>query len=101
MRPDYALFLSLREHIHPAAVTRRPITFSDAMHKADIDVIGSQLTPEAVQIFSHAFCISRIRLGHHYDLVPRNMLERRRHTRVASVAVRRIKETQAVFVAIH
>ena len=57
MRPDHALLLRFRQHIHHAPVALGPITFSQAMHQAHVDVIHPQFFAEPVKI-----CPRRLRI---------------------------------------
>ena len=43
---DDALFLGFGEHVHHAFVAIRPVALGEAVHKADVDVIGAQLAAE-------------------------------------------------------
>src|SRR5215467_15335704 len=92
--------LRLLEHVHHSSVAFRPVTFRDTMHQAYVQVIRSQLPPKPVQIRPRRLRIPRPALGENRHLIPRHLLERRGRMRMASVGIGRIKEPQAVVIAI-
>src|SRR6267143_4461787 len=95
-----AFFLGFGENIHDAFVAVGPIAFGEAVHEADVDVIGAEFAAEAVEIGASRGGVARPGLGEHGDFVAGNVLQRFGDVRVAAVGVGGIEEAQAVVVAI-
>src|SRR2546422_6431892 len=60
---DDALFFGFGENIHDAFVALGPIAFAEAVHKADVDVIGAEFAAEAVEIRTSGDGVARPGLG--------------------------------------
>src|SRR5438270_2676166 len=97
---DDAFFFRLREHVHYAAKARSPVALCQAVHEADVEIVGIQLAAEAVEIGTRRLRIACPGLCHYRDLVPRNMAKRISHVRVTPVGIRSVQEAQAMIVAI-
>src|SRR5207253_2031147 len=67
---------------------------------ADVQIIGSQFPPEAVEISTSFGWIARPGLGEHRNFVARYVLEGLRHMGMAAVGVGGVKKSQAVVVAV-
>ncbi len=95
-----AFFLGFGEDIHHAFEALGPVTFGEAVHEADIDMIGAELAAEAIEIGTSGGGIARPSFGKDGDFVARNVFESFGDVRVAAVGIGRVKETQAVVVAV-
>src|SRR5258706_5280327 len=100
MGADDALLLRLGEYIHHAAVAFRPVSFGDAVHERDIEVVRSQLTTEAVEIGARLLRGSSPRLGEHGDLVSWNVLQRLGDIRMTAIGIGRVEEPQAAVMSL-
>src|SRR5437879_12355591 len=70
------LFLGFRKHIHNAFEALGPITFGEAVHEANVDMIDAEFAAETVEIFASSGRIGRPRLGELRELVTRDERER-------------------------
>ena len=50
MSADNALLLGFGEHVHHSAVALRPVSFGQAMHQANVDVIGAEFLAKAIEV---------------------------------------------------
>src|SRR6185503_13278716 len=96
MGPDNSFLLGFGKNVHDAAVALGPIAFSEAVHQADIDVVGAQLFAKTVEIGAGLGGIARPGLGEHGNLVAAERLERLGHVRMAAVGIGGVEEAQAV-----
>ena len=94
------LLFGFGEHVHYALVALGPVAFGQAVHQDDVKVIGPQFFTEPVEIGAHFRWIARPRFRQHCDFVTRNMLERLRNMRMASIRVGRVEEAEPVVIAI-
>jgi len=99
MGADNAFFLGFGENVHDALEAVSPIAFGEAVHQADIDVIGAKLAAEAVEICASGgvACPS---FGEDGDFMAGDMLEGFGDVQVAAVGIGGVEEAQAVVVAI-
>ena len=100
MSADGSLLFCLGEHIHHALETLGPIALGDAVHEADIEIVGAEFAAEAVEIGAGCSSIARPGLGQHGNFVARHVFERLGHVRMASVGISCIEEAQPVIVAV-
>src|SRR5215472_11647292 len=100
MRADNALLLGFGEYVHGAAEAIGPVALSDAVHQADVKIVGAEFPPEAVEIGAHAGCIASPALGEHADLIALHVLEGVGDMRMASVGIGSVEEAQAMVVSI-
>ena len=100
MGANDALFLGFRKHIHNAFEALGPITFGQAVHEANVDMIGVEFAAETLEIIASSGRIARPRLGEHRDFITRDMFERFGHVRMAAVGIGGIEEAQAMVVAV-
>src|SRR5712664_3560849 len=97
---DDALLLGFGEDVHHAFEALGPVAFGEAVHEANVDLIGAEFAAEAVQIGACRSGVARPGLGEHGDLVARDMLEGFGDVRMAAVGIGGIEEAQAAIVAI-
>ena len=95
-----ALFLGFRENIHDAFVALGPIAFGEAVHEANVNVIGGEFASETVEIFASSGGIAGPRFSEHSDFVARDMLEGFGNVRMAAIGISGVEEAQAVIVAV-
>ncbi len=100
MGADDALFLGFGENVHDTFEALRPVAFREAVHEADVDVIGAEFSAEAVKIGAGRGGVACPGLGEDGDFVARDMLEGFRDVGMATVGVRRIEEAQALIVTV-
>ena len=100
MGADDSLLLGFGENVHGAAVAVGPVGFGDAVHQADVEVVGAEFAAEAVEVGAHAGGVARPGFGEHGDFVAWHVLQRFGDVRVASVGVGGIEEAQTVIVAV-
>ena len=50
MRPNDAFLFRFGENIHHSPIALGPIAFGEAVHEADIQIVGSQFPAETVKI---------------------------------------------------
>ena len=91
---------STLENVHDSTVALGPIAFREAVHQADIDVVGTQFFAKAVEIGAGLDRIARPRFCENRDLVAGEVLERLRHMRMAAIGVGSVEKTQAIVMAI-
>src|SRR5438094_7505779 len=84
------------EDIHHATEACRPVTFRHAVHETDVDVIGLELTAEAIEVGACTLWVARPSLGHNGDLVTRDMAECLGDMGMTTVGICRIEEAQAM-----
>ncbi len=100
MGADDSLLLGFFENIHDAAIASGPIGFGEAVHEADIDIVGAELAAEAVEIGAGGRGIAGPGFCEHSDLVARHVPERFGNVRMASVGIGGVEKAEAVIVAV-
>src|SRR6266851_5572179 len=95
-----ALLFGFGENVHDAFVALGPITFGEAMHEADVDIIGAELAAETIEIGAGGGGVARPSLGEDGDLVAGDVLEGFGDVRVAAVGIGGVEEAQAVVVSV-
>ena len=100
MRADDPFLLGLGENVHDSPVALGPVAFSQAVHEADVDVVGAQFLAKTIEIGAGFGWIAGPGLGQDRDLVARKMFERLGHMGMAAVGVGSVEESQAVIVAV-
>src|SRR5260370_32018501 len=100
MGADNAFCLGFGENVHDALEAVSPIAFGDAVHEADVDVIGAKLAAEAVEIGPSGGGVACPSFGEDGDFIARDMFEGLGDMRVAAVGISRGEEAQAVVVTI-
>src|ERR1700720_3249917 len=100
MRPDDPFFLRFRENVHHSLVPLRPVSLGEAVHEANVQVVGPEFLAEAIEIGASLSGIACPSLGKHRDLVTAHVLEPLGHVSMTAVSVRRIKKAQAAVVAV-
>jgi len=100
MGADNAFFLGFGENVHDALEAVSPIAFGEAVHEADVDVIGAKLAAEAVEIGPSGGGVACPSFGEDGDFIARDMFEGLGDMRVAAVGISRVEEAQAVVVTI-
>src|SRR5579859_2132108 len=97
---DDSLLLGFGEYVHDTAIAVGPIGFGDAVHQADVEIIGAEFAAEAIEIGAGGSGIARPGFREHRDFVARHVLERLGYVRMASVGVGGVEETEAVVVSV-
>ena len=87
MSPNDPLLLRLRKHVHHSAIALRPISFGEAMHQANIEIVRSQFLSEAIQIGSRRRRVARPRFGQHRNPIALYMLQRFRHMQPMVISI--------------
>src|SRR6267143_6443975 len=100
MSANDALFFGFGENIHDALVALGPIAFGEAVHEADVDVIGAELAAKTVEIGASRGGVARPRFGEHGDFIARDVLQGFGDVRVAAVRIGGIEEAQTMIIAI-
>jgi len=95
-----SFFLGFGEDVHDAAVTVGPVGLGDAVHQADVEVVGAEFAAEAVEVGAGFFGIAGKSLGQNGDFVARYVLERFGYVRMASVGIGGIEEAEPLVVSI-
>src|SRR5436853_6997449 len=89
MGPDNPLLLGFGEYVHYAAITLRPVRLRQAMHEADIDVVGSEFLAEAVEISAGGSSVTGPGFGQDRDFIPCHVFEVFADMRRAAVRIGR------------
>ncbi len=97
---DDSLLLGFREDVHHAFETLGPIGLGEAVHEANVEVVGAEFAAEAVEIGAGGGGIASPSLGEDGDSVARNVLECFGDVRMTSVSVGSVEETETVIVTI-
>src|SRR5260370_18864261 len=100
MGADDAFFLGFGENVHDALEAVSPIAFGEAVHEADVDVIGAKLAAETVEICASRGGVACPSFGEDGDFIAGDMFEGFRDMRVAAVRIGGVEEAQAVVVAV-
>ena len=98
MRAHDASFTSFGDDGHGALFALRPVGVHHAVQKQDVDVVGSQLAAEAVEIGAHFLFGGGACLGEDRDFVARHALESLFDVRVSAVLIGGIPESYAIIV---
>ena len=95
-----ALFLRFRKNVHHSTIALRPVALRQAMHKANVQIVGAKLFASQV-VRARAVFGSRAHVFvSTHNLVARNLLQRFSHMRMTPICIRRIEESQAVVISI-
>ena len=97
---DEALLFGLGEHIHHGLEAFSPIAFREAMHQADVNVVGSELFAKALEIGASRGGVACPGFCEHGNFVPGHVFQGLGYVRMAAVGIRAIKESQAVVVTV-
>ena len=100
MSADDSFLFGFGQDIHRAFVTVGPVAFGDAVHQADVEVVGAEFAAEAVEIGVHGGGVARPGFGEDSDFVARHMLQCLGHVRMASIGVRSVEEVKPVVIPI-
>src|SRR5215469_907660 len=100
MRADNAFLLGFGEHVHGAAEALSPIALGNAVHQANVEVVGAEFPPETVEVCAHPRGITSPTLGEQGDLIALHVLEGFGDVRMASIGISRVEEAQAMVVSI-
>ncbi len=100
MSANDALFFGFGENVHDAFVALGPIAFGEAVHEADVDVIGAELAAKTVEIGASGGGVARPRFGEHGDCIARDVLQGFGNVRVTAVRIGGIEEAQTMIIAI-
>src|SRR5215472_19301761 len=100
MRSNNSLLLRFGEHIHGSLETFRPVGLGQAVHQADVDVIGVQFAAEALEISPRRGGIARPCLRQNRHFVPWHVLQRLRDMWMAAVRIGAVKESQALVISV-
>jgi len=82
-----AFFLGLGEDVHHAFIAIGPIAFGEAMHEADVDVIGAEFAAEAIEIVAGGGGVASPGLGKNGNFVARDVFEGFGDMRMAAVGI--------------
>ncbi len=99
-QPWARIILGLGDHVHYTFVALGPVTFGEAVHQEDVDVINAKLFAEAVEVGTHAHGIARPGFRQHSGFVSRDVLQCLCHVGMTSIGISSVKEAQAVVIAI-
>src|SRR6267143_387994 len=95
-----ALLFGFGENVHDAVVALGPVAFGEAMHEADVEVIGAELAAKTVEIGASGGGVARPGFGEYDDFIALDVLERFGNVRMAAVGIGGIEEAQAVVVSV-
>jgi len=95
-----AFFLGFGEDVHHAFVAIGPIAFGEAVHEADIKVVGAEFAAKAVEVGAGGGGVASPSLCENGDFVAGDMLEGFGDVRVTAVRVGAVEKTQAMVVAV-
>ena len=100
MGADNSLLLGFGENVHGTAVAVSPVGLRDAVHQADVEIVGAEFVAETVEIRAHAVGVACPRLGDDRDFVALHVLQCLGNVWMASVGVGGVEESQAVIVSV-
>ena len=95
-----SLLLGIFEDVHNAAVAGGPIGLGEAMHEADVEVVGAEFATEAVEIGAGGGGIAGPSFGEDGNSVARDMFEGFGDVRMAPVGIGGVEETEAAVVTV-
>src|SRR5256885_10254344 len=97
---DDSFFLGFGENVHHALIALRPVALGEAVHQANVEIIGAKFAAETIEVGASGGGIACPRLRENSDFVAGHMLEGFSDMRMAAVGIGRIKKAQAVVVAV-
>src|SRR6267143_1355681 len=95
-----ALLFGFGENVHDPFVALGPVAFGEAVHEADVDVIGAKLAAKTIQVVASGGGITRPGFSEDGNLVAGDMLEGFGDVGMAAVGIGGVEEAQALVVAI-
>jgi uncharacterized protein YceH (UPF0502 family) len=100
MRANHAFPLGLGEDVHHPAIALGPVGFREAVHQADVEMIGAEFAAEAVKVGFGGAWVPRPRFSQDRDLVAGDMLQSLGYMWMGAVSIGGVEEAQTMIVAV-